>query len=68
MEALVLWVRHDIAIDSIGHEEGPRYAPLIMTFFFFILVCNLLGLLPWGVDAHRQPGRHRCAGDASPFS
>jgi len=48
MEALVLWVRHDIAIDSIGHEEGPRYAPLIMTFFFFILVCNLLGLFPWG--------------------
>lgn len=48
MEALVLWVRQDIAIDSIGHEEGPRYAPLIMTFFFFILICNLLGLLPWG--------------------
>jgi F-type H+-transporting ATPase subunit a len=50
MEALVLWVRQDIAIDSIGEDEGPRYAPLIMAFFFFILICNLLGLLPWGAS------------------
>jgi F-type H+-transporting ATPase subunit a len=50
MEALVLFVREDIAIESIGHESGPTYAPLIMTFFFFILVCNLLGLLPWGAS------------------
>ena len=50
MEALVLWVRQDIAIESIGHESGAKYAPLIMTFFFFILVCNLLGLLPWGAS------------------
>ena len=50
MEALVLWVRQDIAISSIGHESGALYAPLIMTFFFFILVCNLLGLLPWGAS------------------
>ncbi len=50
MEALVLWVRQDIAMESIGHESGAKYAPLIMTFFFFILVCNLLGLLPWGAS------------------
>jgi F-type H+-transporting ATPase subunit a len=48
MEAMVLFVRNDIAIDNIGHEMGPLYAPLIMAFFFFILVCNLLGLFPWG--------------------
>ncbi|MGH7593213.1 MAG: F0F1 ATP synthase subunit A [Gemmatimonadales bacterium] len=48
MEAVTLWVRNEIAIESIGEEDGPRYAPLIMSFFFFILVCNLLGLLPWG--------------------
>jgi F-type H+-transporting ATPase subunit a len=48
MEAMVLFVRNDIAIDNIGHEMGPLYAPLIMSFFFFILVCNLLGLFPWG--------------------
>jgi F-type H+-transporting ATPase subunit a len=48
MEAFVLFVRDEIAIENIGQEMGPRYAPLIMSFFFFILVCNLLGLVPWG--------------------
>jgi F-type H+-transporting ATPase subunit a len=48
MEAFVLYIREELAIANIGKEMGPVYAPLIMTFFFFILVCNLLGLLPWG--------------------
>jgi F-type H+-transporting ATPase subunit a len=47
MEAFVLWARQEIAIDNIGHEMGDFYAPLILSFFFFILVSNLLGLLPW---------------------
>jgi F-type H+-transporting ATPase subunit a len=47
MEAFVLWARQEIAIDNIGHEMGPFYAPLILSFFFFILVSNLLGLVPW---------------------
>ena len=50
MEAMVLWVRSEIAIANIGKEDGPRYAPLIVTFFFFILVANLLGLVPWGAS------------------
>ena len=50
MEAFVLFVRNEIAIANIGHEEGPRYAPLIMTFFFFILMANLMGLVPWGTS------------------
>ncbi len=48
VEVLVLYVRQELAISSIGLEMGPVYAPLIMTFFFFILTCNLLGLVPWG--------------------
>jgi F-type H+-transporting ATPase subunit a len=51
MEAFVLWVRNDIAIANIGHEEGPKFAPYIMAVFFFILYCNILGLLPWGASA-----------------
>ncbi len=49
MEGLVLWVRNDIAIANIGHD-GAKFAPLVMTFFFFILYSNLLGLLPWGAS------------------
>jgi F-type H+-transporting ATPase subunit a len=50
MEAFVLWVRQEIAIANIGEEMGPRYAPLIMAFFFFILIANLLGLVPFGAS------------------
>jgi F-type H+-transporting ATPase subunit a len=50
MEAFVLFVRDEIAIANIGHDDGPRYAPLIMSVFFFILTCNLLGLVPWGAS------------------
>jgi F-type H+-transporting ATPase subunit a len=49
VEAMVLFVRNDIAIANIGHD-GAKFAPLIMTLFFFILYSNLLGLLPWGAS------------------
>ncbi|HEY8603377.1 F0F1 ATP synthase subunit A [Tsuneonella suprasediminis] len=32
--------------ENVG-PEGKRYAPLIFAVFMFVLVCNLLGLLPW---------------------
>jgi F-type H+-transporting ATPase subunit a len=47
IEALALWVRNDIAIASIG-PTGVKFAPYIMSLFFFLLYCNLFGLLPWG--------------------
>jgi len=47
VEAIVLFVRNDVAIANIGHG-GEKFAPYILTLFFFILYCNLLGLLPWG--------------------
>jgi F-type H+-transporting ATPase subunit a len=50
VEGLVLWVRDDIAISNIG-EGGTKFAPLIISLFFFVLYCNLLGLLPWGSAA-----------------
>jgi F-type H+-transporting ATPase subunit a len=50
IEALVLWVRNDVAVANIGHG-GERFAPYVLTLFFFILYCNLLGLLPWGAAA-----------------
>ncbi len=47
VEAIVLFVRNDVAIANIGHD-GAKFAPYILTLFFFILYCNLLGLFPWG--------------------
>ena len=36
VEAMVLFVRNDVAIASIGHG-GEVFAPYILTLFFFIL-------------------------------
>lgn len=45
LEALILFVRDEIARKNIGHE-GDRYVPYLLTTFFFVLACNLLGLVP----------------------
>jgi F-type H+-transporting ATPase subunit a len=50
IEAMVLFVRDDVAMANIGHN-GARFVPYILTLFFFILYCNLFGLLPWGAAA-----------------
>ncbi len=50
VEAMVLFVRNEIAVANIGHD-GVKFAPYIMTLFFFILYANLLGLLPHGSTA-----------------
>jgi F-type H+-transporting ATPase subunit a len=47
IEAMVLFVRDDMAIANIGHD-GAKYAPYIMSLFFFILYCNVMGLIPHG--------------------
>ena len=35
---------------NVGHH-GERYAPFILSLFFFILFANLLGLIPYGSTA-----------------
>ena len=50
IEAMVLFVRNDVAIANIGHR-GARFAPYVLTLFWLILYCNLLGLLPFGATA-----------------
>lgn len=47
IEGIVLFVRNDVAIANIGHN-GATFAPYILSLFFFILYCNLLGLIPFG--------------------
>ena len=50
MEVIIAFIRDDIAKASIG-EKYRRYVPYLLTVFFFILLGNLLGLVPWGVTA-----------------
>lgn len=49
VEAIILFIRDEVALKNIGHG-GEKYVPFIVTLFFFILFCNALGLLPWGAS------------------
>ena len=45
LEPLVVFVRDDIVKPNVG-EGYKKYLPYLLTLFFFILINNLLGLLP----------------------
>ncbi|MGB3779424.1 MAG: F0F1 ATP synthase subunit A [Tunicatimonas sp.] len=45
-EPIIVFVRDEIAIPSIGERKYRRFMPYLLTLFFFIWFNNLLGLLP----------------------
>lgn len=45
VESLAVFVRDDIVLPNLG-EEGRRYLPYFLSTFFFILLMNLMGLIP----------------------
>jgi F-type H+-transporting ATPase subunit a len=46
MEPLILFVRDDIALPNLG-VKYVRFMPLLLTIFFFILINNLFGMIPF---------------------
>ena len=46
VEPFILFIRDDIAKPSIGEEKYRQFLPYLLTIFFFILLNNLLGLVP----------------------
>lgn len=47
LEPMVMFIRDDIAVPSIGKKKADRYLPFLLTVFFFIFFSNLLGLIPF---------------------
>ena len=47
LEPVILFVRDDIAIPNIGKHKYEKYIPYLLTVFFFILINNLMGLVPF---------------------
>ncbi|OGR51257.1 MAG: ATP synthase F0 subunit A [Elusimicrobia bacterium RIFCSPLOWO2_02_FULL_39_32] len=45
IEAIVQFIRDEVVLPALG-KEGKNYLHYFLTLFFFILVCNLLGLIP----------------------
>jgi len=50
-EVFVVFVRDDMVYKIMGEEAGRRFLPFFLTQFFFILTCNLLGLVPFCATA-----------------
>ena len=51
LEYLVVFIRDEIAIAHMGPKFGRMFTPYLLTLFFFILTCNLLGLVPGAYTA-----------------
>jgi F-type H+-transporting ATPase subunit a len=50
IEMAILFIRDELAVPNIG-KHGARFVPYLLTTFLFILVCNLMGLVPYGATA-----------------
>ncbi len=50
IEGMVLYLRNEVIMPNVG-PGGQRYAPFLLSLFFFILFANLLGLIPYGSTA-----------------
>jgi F-type H+-transporting ATPase subunit a len=47
LEPVILFIRDDIAIPNIGIHKYEKYMPYLLSAFFFILINNLMGLVPF---------------------
>ena len=47
LEPVILFIRDDIAIANFGKEKYEKFMPYLLTVFFFILINNLMGLVPF---------------------
>ncbi len=46
IEPVIIFMRDEVVRPNIPGPKGDKYVPFILTIFFFILINNLLGLLP----------------------
>lgn len=49
-EAFIVFIKDEMALPNMG-PGGLKYVPFLLTTFFFILMMNLLGLVPYGVTS-----------------
>ena len=47
IEPVIVFIEEDVAIPNIGADKYYRYMPYLLTIFFFILLNNLMGLIPF---------------------
>ena len=50
LEAIVMYLRNELLVPNLG-ADTKKYAPYLLTAFFFILFANFLGLVPGAATA-----------------
>ncbi len=50
LESIVTYLEAEVIKPYLGHDSY-KYTPYLLTAFFFVLLCNLLGLFPGGATA-----------------
>jgi len=46
-EVILIFVRDEVARPAIGRHDASRFVPFLWNLFFFILILNLIGMVPW---------------------
>ncbi len=59
VEMLVSWVEDNIIKSGVG-EGYEKYSPYLLTCFFFILVCNFMGVMPFPPGGGNLTGNIAC--------
>ena len=47
LEAFLVYLRDHVVRPAVGKHDADQFLPLLWTVFFFVLGCNLMGMLPW---------------------
>jgi F-type H+-transporting ATPase subunit a len=47
IEPVVIFIRDQVAKPAIGEKKYEKFMPFLLTLFFFILINNLMGLIPF---------------------
>ena len=47
LEPVICFLRDEIVIPNIGYKDHERFMPYLLSVFFFILINNLMGLVPF---------------------
>lgn len=46
VEPIIIFIRDEVAKPAIGEKKYEKFMPALLTLFFFILLDNLIGLIP----------------------
>lgn len=45
LEPVITFIRDEVGVSNLG-DKHEKYMPYLLTVFFFILICNIFGLVP----------------------